>query len=700
MAELERLGRYEIVKELGRGGMGIVLMGRDPHLERMVALKIIKIDESGDGMGNKELIDRFYIEAKAAGKINHPNIVTVYDVGEAEGKKFIAMEFVEGRTLADIIAKDGPLPLSRTAKFIHQIADGLAYAHDSGIVHRDIKPGNILVTADDKVKISDFGLARLQSSGSVTQTGHAVGSPSYMSPEQVQGMTVDGRSDMFSLGVLFYELLTQRRPFEGESLTTVIFKIIKDTPIAPSKLNKAVPTAIDDIIAKMTAKDPNFRYPSCADVAKAMLPFITDQSSFPLTSSDTVRTVSFSSKDVEAVKKGGGMDTPPKSRKAAGKPIGALIAGLALFVAAIIGGIVFFKPGSTIQEPRIATETSTPKPMAVEEKEEPKPTPAPREDEKPSPPATAVTEPAKQDKPVSKPSTAPERNLGTLTVITSPSGAQVKIDGKEKGKTPLTITDAQPGERKVEVSRAGHATATKTVTVKANESAMLEITLAQKMGKLHVEAPENAAVFFDGTRVGTGSVTKELSDGDVKISVEKEGFSTFTHTATVKTGEAVNVTARLHPLGKGSINVTAIPWANVYINGKEMGVTPKVIRDLPEGKVEVKLSHPAYRTFTGSAMVKADEQAEVSHTFTEAEEAVGAEKGAGHIEAAGTGTLKISSTPPGIVYLDGKVYGRTPVTIADLPAGPHQLTLKRAGAPDYKRKVDISAGIITNIAVE
>jgi serine/threonine-protein kinase len=690
MAELERLGRYEIIKELGRGGMGIVLMGRDPHLERLVALKIIKLDDSGDGMGNKELVDRFYIEAKAAGKINHPNIVMVYDVGEVDGKKFIAMEFVEGRTLAEILAKDGPLPLSRTAKFIHQIADGLAYAHGYGIVHRDIKPGNILVTADDKVKISDFGLARLQSSGSVTQTGHAVGSPSYMSPEQVQGLAVDGRSDMFSLGVLFYELLTQKRPFEGESLTTVIFKIIKDTPPPPSTLNKAIPQVIDDIVAKMTAKDPSFRYPSCADVAKAMLPFITDNTSFPLTSSDAVKTVTFSRK-----KGADKHDTPPKSRKAVGKPMGALIAGLILFVAAIIGGVMYFKPGSTpLEPPRIASEQPTSKP-APAPKEEGKPALAPKVEEKPS-----GAPPAEQDKQAPKPTTAPGRNLGALTVITSPSGAVVKVDGKEKGKTPLTITDAQPGEHKVEMSRAGHATSYKTVTVKADESAMVEVKLEPKGGKLHVDAPENAAVFFDGTRVGTGPVTKDVGEGNVRISVEKEGFAAFTHTAAVKTGETVNVTAKLHTLGKGTISVTAIPWGNVYINGKEMGATPKELSGIPEGKVEVKLTNPGYKPFVTSIMVRADEQTDVAHTFTEAEEAAGAEKGPNHPEAAGTGTLKISSTPPGIVYLDGKVYGRTPVTIPDLPVGPHQLTLKRAGAPDYKRKVDISSGIITNVAVE
>lgn len=690
MAELKRLGRYEIIKELGRGGMGIVLMGRDPHLDRMVALKIIKIDDSGDGMGHKELIERFYIEARAAGKINHQNIVTVYDVGEADGKKFIAMEFVEGRNLAGIISEEGPLPVSRAARFIHQIADGLAYAHERGIVHRDIKPGNILVTADDKAKISDFGLARLQSAGSVTQTGHAVGSPSYMSPEQVQGMAVDGRSDMFSLGVLFYEMLTQRRPFEGESLTTVIFKIIKDTPPSPSQINKTVPPAIDDIIAKMTAKDPDSRYPSCADVARAVLPFITEQSSFPLTSSDSVRTMSFSKKDVEAA--GAGVKTPPKSKKAAGKPIGALIAGLILFVAAIVGGIILLKPGAVPEEP-----------TAVAKKEDPQTPAPPMEEKKPEakeeapPSAPAVSKAVEEEKPAPPP---PAQGLSALTVITSPPGAQVRIDGKEKGRTPLTITDAQPGERKVEVSRPGHATVTKTVAVKLGEPAMVEIKLEPKTARIHVDAPENAAVFINGTRVGTGPVTKDVAEGDLKITVEKEGFSPFTQTAAARIGETVKVTASLRPLGKGAINVTAIPWANVYLNGREAGVTPRVARDVPEGKVEVKLTHPAYRPFTSFVTVKADEQVEVAHTFTEAEEIAGAEKGAGHAEEAGTGTLKISSTPPGIVYLDGKVYGRTPVMIADLPAGPHNLTLKRAGLPDYKRKVDISAGIITNIAME
>lgn len=695
MAELKRLGRYEIIKELGRGGMGIVLMGRDPSLDRLVALKIIKIDEAGDAMSHKELLDRFYIEARAAGKINHPNIVTVYDVGEADGKKFIAMEFVEGRNLAGIISEEGPLPVPRATRFIHQIADGLAYAHERGIVHRDIKPGNILVTADDKAKISDFGLARLQSSGSVTQTGHAVGSPSYMSPEQVQGMAVDGRSDMFSLGVLFYEMLTQRRPFEGESLTTVIFKIIKDTPPPPSQINKAVPLVIDEIIEKMTAKDPQSRYPSCADVARAVLPFVAEQSSFPLTSSDSVKTMSFSRKDVEAVEKG--VKTPPRSRKARGKPIGALIAGFVLFVAAIVGGIILLKPGAVQQEP------TAPKPEVAAKKEEPQAPAPPMEEKKPDSkeeapsPSPTVAKAVEEEKPAPPP---PAQGLSALTVITSPPGAQVRIDGKDKGKTPLTITDAQPGERKVDIFRPGHASVTRTVTVKAGAPAMLEIKLEPKTARLHVDAPESAAVFINGTRVGTGPVAKEVAEGDFKITVEKEGFSTFTQTASARLGETVKVTASLRPLGKGTINVTAIPWANVHLNGREVGVTPRVARDVPEGKVEVKFTHPAYRPFTSTVMVKADEQAEASHAFTEAEEIAGAEKGAGHAEEGGTGSLKISSATPGIVYLDGKVYGRTPVTIADLPAGPHNLTLKRAGMPDYKRKVDISAGIITNIAME
>lgn len=696
MAELKRLGRYEIIKELGRGGMGIVLLGRDPQLERMVALKIVKIDDSDDSMSHKELLERFYIEAKAAAKISHPNIVTVYDVGEAEGKKFIAMEFVEGKNLANIIMDEGPLPIQRAAKFIHQIADGLSYAHERGIVHRDIKPGNIIVSADDKVKITDFGLARLQSASSVTQTGHAVGSPSYMSPEQVQGMAVDGRSDMFSLGVMFYEMLTQKRPFDGESLTTVIFKIIKDNPIPPSHLNKAVPHVVDDIIAKMTAKEPQYRFPNCGDVANAMLPFMGAQTSFPLTTSDTVKTVSFTKESLS--KASVGEDTPPKSRKASGKSLGIVAGAFVFLIAAVIGGIMFFKPGSAPKE------ATPPAPETVVEQKEEQPKPAepkvePPVEKKPEPSAPAPeAKPVVEEKPAPAPTPAPARH-GTLTVITSPSGAVVKIDGREKGKSPITITDVNPGERKIEISRQGHASASRTVVVKPGEPSMLEVKLEARTPKIHVDAPIDATVYIDGTRAGTGPVTKDVTEGEFKITVEKEGHATFTQSVKVASGETANVLAKLSPLGKGSISVTAMPWATIHINGKEFGATPKVLRDIPEGKVEIKLSNPAYRAYSTSVTVKANEQIEVAHTFTPAEEVAGGEKPAGS-EEAGVGTLKVSSTPAGIVYLDGKVYGRTPVTISDLPAGPHQLTLKRAGMPDYKRKVDISAGIITNIAVE
>jgi hypothetical protein len=287
-----------------------------------------------------------------------------------------------------------------------------------------------------------------------------------------------------------------------------------------------------------------------------------------------------------------------------------------------------------------------------------------------------------------------------LTVITSPSGATVRMDGKERGKSPITITDVTPGERRLDISRHGSASVTRTVTIKPGEPSMVEIKLEARTPKIHIDAPLDAAVFIDGARAGTGPVTREVAEGEYKVTVEKEGHSTFTQSVKIAPGETVNVLAKLAPLSKGAINVTAIPWAYIHINGKESGATPKVLRDIPEGKVEVKLSNPAYRPYSTIVTVKANEQAEVSHTFTPAEEVAGGERPAGAGEEAGVGTLKVSSTPAGIVYLDGKVYGRTPVTISDLPAGPHQLTLKRAGMPDYKRKVDISAGIITNIAVE
>lgn len=260
----ERIGRYEVEKELGAGAMAVVYKAVDPLIGRVVAIKIIKID-SNVGLEHEELRQRFYREAQNAGNLNHPNIVTIYDIGTAGNVDYIAMEFVEGESLQDWIAKNPIPPLQQTLAIIEQIASGLDYASAKGIIHRDIKPANILLTTDMKAKIADFGIAKISTS-KFTQTGAVIGTPSYMSPEQAMGKTLDGRTDIFSLGVIFYEMLTGEKPFAGTNSSTIIYKILHEEPVQPQQLNVTLHPAFNEIVRRMLAKDPDKRYQSCAQL--------------------------------------------------------------------------------------------------------------------------------------------------------------------------------------------------------------------------------------------------------------------------------------------------------------------------------------------------------------------------------------------------------------------------------------------------
>ncbi len=264
--EPAQLGRYVIQSELGRGAMGVVYKATDSVLERTVAVKTVNITLERDYAEKYE--QRFYQEAKAAGGLNHPNIVTIHDVGKAGDVVFMAMEYIEGVELRTLIGEGRPLRMPQAVSIAAQVAEGLAYAHQRGVVHRDIKPANIMVVATGPVKITDFGIARMRGSGDLTQTGTLLGSPKYMSPEQVIGKRADHRSDIFSLGVILYEMLCGAAPFNGENVTALMYQIVNFVPPAPSSINPAVPQMLDLIVAKMLAKPLESRYQDAADLAR------------------------------------------------------------------------------------------------------------------------------------------------------------------------------------------------------------------------------------------------------------------------------------------------------------------------------------------------------------------------------------------------------------------------------------------------
>jgi serine/threonine-protein kinase len=265
MAEpkLETLGRYKILEVLGRGAMGVVYKAVDPVIDRVVAITTINLSLSKDEIAEYEA--RFQQEIKAAGRFSHPNIVTIYDVGRTDEVAYMAMEFLNGRELKDILATGARLEVDTTVELMLQVADGLAYAHEHGIVHRDIKPSNIMVIDLPNgvfSKITDFGIARMPGSAVKTMTGVVLGSPRYMSPEQVVGKEIDHRSDIFSLGVVLYETLTGTAPFDGATLTGIMYATVNTHPAPPSAANPASPKMLDLVLEKALAKEVDRRYQS------------------------------------------------------------------------------------------------------------------------------------------------------------------------------------------------------------------------------------------------------------------------------------------------------------------------------------------------------------------------------------------------------------------------------------------------------
>jgi serine/threonine-protein kinase len=404
-----KLGKYEIRRVLGQGAMGIVYEGFDPHIQRRVALKTIRRDQL-DRAEAQELLERFRREAQAAGRLTHPNIVAIYEYGEDGDTAFIAMEFIEGRELKDYFDCNERFPISAIARTMTQLLDALDYSHRNGIVHRDIKPANIILLADGSAKVADFGIARIESS-TLTQAGSVLGTPSYMSPEQFMGQPVDGRSDLFSAGVVLYQFLTGEKPFTG-GLTTIMHKVLKEDPPPPSELNVQVPHEFDELMRKALAKRPAERFQSAHEFAAA----IAAAASAPPTDDGTIINIDATVKtiapgaraseatstaprqpDVMAARRPEAASSPaspswdleaavPKTKKFSQAPAIAIVAGIFLVGLGAAAYLALYKdapsgeptaPGAVVAAPQVAPAVQL---AAV-------PAPAPVQ------PASAVSEP-------------------------------------------------------------------------------------------------------------------------------------------------------------------------------------------------------------------------------------------------------------------------------------------------------------------
>ena len=470
-----RLGRYELLGELGRGAMGIVYRARDPIIDRVVALKTIDAGRSGEGAAN--FAERFFQEARSAGRLNHPNIVTIYDAGDAGGQAYIAMEFLEGTGLREMLDEHAPLPVSRAVEIAGQVARGLAYAHEHGVVHRDVKPGNIIILRNRRPKITDFGIARLGEADVLA--GSRAGSPKYMSPEQIRGDgTLDGRSDIFSLGAVLYEMLTGRQPFGGAEVVDIMRMVLQDTPPPPSAHNARVPPELDALVLRMLAKRPDERHPSARWLYRELRQVEEKLEKEPSGTAPRADALARKvSPDDPTLVMGAAPAAPaqapthPPAKRLGSRLATVAVAGL---VAAAVIVLALWREATPPPAPRaaapivavappIAAEPTAPQATPPAVVAEPPPAPVPRPKVQPraarkTPAPAPVTVPERPPPPVEviaapppKPVPPPPPQTGKILLTVWPWG-EIYVNGRLQGTTPpLAELELPPGKHRVEI---------------------------------------------------------------------------------------------------------------------------------------------------------------------------------------------------------------------------------------------------------
>jgi len=487
----EKIGRYKILGELGRGAMGIVYRAFDPNIGREVALKTIHLDRQ-----DPQMVERFRREAQTAGTLSHPNIVTIYDADEDNGIFYIAMELLQGETLHQVI-EQGPLAVEQVIPIVEQIGSALDYAHARTIVHRDIKPANIMVW-QGHVKVMDFGLAKIASSR-LTNTGLVAGTPAYMSPEQAKGLAVDGRSDIFSVGTIMYQMLTGVMPFHAEHLTAVIFKVVTEEPLPPTTVNSMLHPGLNRVVIKAMAKDPARRYQRCEELIAELKNYAALGTEKPAAATPPKRAAEVKASPVAPA--------TPRWKRAV-----VAVAGGVLLMAGV-GLYLQLRPG-----PESPTTVPAGQPVAA-------PTPAP-------PPAA----------PASPPSAAPPNPgnpAGSQPVLAPASGAPAASPAAQPSRPGAETTAGQP-------ARSSPSRATPGRQVPAGSQA------AGVEGRVVVHTqPEGAKILVDGeeTRYRT-PVNFGLTVGRHRITAERSGYETQTQDIVVRQDQTVQVQLDLKPTGE------------------------------------------------------------------------------------------------------------------------------------------------------
>jgi serine/threonine-protein kinase len=578
---LAKAGRYQIVRELGRGSMGVVYQGYDPVIGRTVAIKTM-LTEGLTPQEFQEFKERFQREAQAAGALAHPNIVTVYDFGEDNGVLYLAMEFLEGKSLEKLVHEQGLLPIETIIPTYEQVCSALDDAHAHKIVHRDIKPANIMILDSGLVKVTDFGIAKMMSLG-MTQAGQILGTPNYMSPEQVKGRLVDGRSDIFSLGVILYELVTGEKPFGGQNITTVIYKIINENPIPPLELDATIHPGLSYVISKALAKNPDERYQTCRELADDLKGYRNLGDVTPPSATVIVR--------VPPIQ--GTQPTPTAAPVAPQAPVqvippakiragtsAALWALLTLGIIGILGGGYYFY-AHRAHGTRVAENISPPATPATQQPTQPaEPATQPPTTEQPTaapPPAPTTESNAPTAGPAGGPPLptatptggGPAPKVGLLLVDCSIRGAKISIDDRSDPGwvTPHdAFQDISAGTHTVRVSKAGYSDFVQSVTIAGGQTNTLPVHLSAPSGEFTIKTnPVGLEVIIDGQSYGPSPARYVGAPGPHKFRVMLPDGTPHDSTFTVVDGESRGTVVNV---GGGTAS-----WGIILVNTIPSGAT-------------------------------------------------------------------------------------------------------------------------------
>jgi predicted Ser/Thr protein kinase len=676
--------------------MGVVYQGYDPKIDRIVALKTIRKDRLAESRDVEDLVMRFQKELQATGKLVHPNIIVIYDTGEDEERAYIAMEYIEGDTLENLIQKGIRFPMEKIIDIIDQICEGLEYTHRQGIVHRDLKPSNIMLVQGEKVKIADFGISKAVGAASspLTQAGILLGTPSYMSPEQIAGTEINGRSDLFSLGIILYQLLTGEKPFVGDTIPTLLYNIVNKDPTPPSQVDSSIPPLFDDVITKALAKNPDKRYRRPKDFVEDLMRAHRGEALMEAPGIEPTMTVAQTVAEKIYL-----------NRKRYG-----LLAGFAVLLLALVLGGYYWMHRTPIPPKEEVGSVAPPEPLkkfgSIVVKSDPPDarvfldgeelevlTPAVIEEvtagekheievaKKGFKPWVETVEP-EDDKSVTI--RAPlERLLTTIVIKSTPSGASVFLDGAEHNElTPTVIEEVSVGEKhEIRVEKRGFKSWTETVEPEDDKPLPIRPSLERLLTTIVIKStPSGGSVFLDEAEHNelTPTVIEKVSVGEKhEIRVEKRGFKPWTRTVEPEPDKSLPIEATLERLMGTLIVRSTPPGASVFFDGKKMlGSTPIELHEVSVDDVHrIKVIKEGYEAGVQTITLRGDERKEVEVTLKPL-----------------LGEIRISSDPPGAkVYLNEKYMDRdTPTRLSRLSPGKYKLKLKKEGYKVWEDEVSLT----------